>query len=687
MVFEVINNSSVIYNNFTFTDENNVIKVVDLLPGVSYYVNASIIGTLPPLLYINALAKGTIRYCFQSCCNDDSFYFDGTVNSVFANYLNGEIIYFNEALLSSNPNNYKSGCYELVGRGLSATYDCNIVGSESVTLVQFNVNQYNNCDTCVIDNSCCNNYYVTNQSSQNVKTRIEFTPCCDEEKKSPYDLVPQTSVSICSSTGVKVLSGEIQIINNGKCTPCTITTTTNSIVTTTTTFAPPNPPIEPKNECDVITIFPLGVECFIVDPSTPNSFDGLITLGITGGTPPYEVIWENGSLSQSLSNLGVGNYDSIVTDYYGDFTAYTTCVLGVEIPITTSTTTFNPLPTYEDICLTIIRRKLTQSFAEYYEFQYNGYIGDYPTWEDTTNSLDIVWNLNGNQWQVSGWTAGQIINLNIGSPPLSGWNSVGSSLPNQILSITANLGPCNELSTPNLTINTNRPECGCDGSIILTPFGGTPPYVYSINGGTTYQPTTIYNNLCEGSYIVYVRDSSGFTSTQTVVLPPPTSSINYIVTMSYASTTSGTNVFNINVSPSLPIGTTITFDVIHTNTFNVGPSAAAATYNNIVTLNVNGLPVSNTNQTITPFSPIPQPDPCKDFFKYTTTRQYNWINLSMTSGTIINGSYTDTISPILPTPHCFIAYRYYHIYLNNIKINNNCDTVRVVNPLGVGIKK
>jgi hypothetical protein len=59
----------------------------------------------------------------------------------------------------------------------------------------------------------------------------------------------------------------------------------------------------------------------------------------------------------------------------------------------------------------------------------------------------------------------------------------------------------------------------------------------------------------------------------------------------------------------------------------------------------------------------------------------------MTSGTIINGSYTDSIFTGLPTPHCFIAERYYHIYLTNVKINNNCDTVRVVNPLGVGIKK
>ena len=150
--------------------------------GNIYYINGNITVT-NPLLYINSIAKGIIRYCFQSCCNEDSFYFDGPTTSVFGNYLNGVIIYFNEALLSSNPNSYKSGCYELVGRGISSTYDCSIVGSESVTLVEFNVNEYNNCDTCVIDNSCCNNYYVTNQSSQNVKTKIEFTPCCDEVKK------------------------------------------------------------------------------------------------------------------------------------------------------------------------------------------------------------------------------------------------------------------------------------------------------------------------------------------------------------------------------------------------------------------------------------------------------------------------------------------------------------------------
>jgi hypothetical protein len=373
----------------------------------------------------------------------------------------------------------------------------------------------------------------------------------------------------------------------------------------------------------------------------------------------------------------VGEYSSIVTDYYGDFTAYTTCILSAETPVTTTTTTSEPLPTYEDICITIIRGSKQSSYAEYYQFDFNDYIGDYPTWENTTYGLDIVWSETNNQWEVSGWTTGQLINSNPAIPPLNGWDSLGSTLPDRILSITAVLGLCQLLSTPNLTIRVNDPECGCDGSLVLTPFGGTPPYQYSINGGTTYASTTIYNDLCQGTYVVYVRDSSGFTYSQTVTLSAPTSAINYILTMAYL----GGNTFGVTISPSLPIGTTVTFDVIHQNTFNVGPSPSSATYNNTVTLNVNGVPIPYTPPPLlNQLSPIPQPFPCQGSFQYNTTKQFTWVGVNMTFGTIINGSFTNTISPVLPTPQCFVATSSYYVFINNVRINNDCDTIRVVNP-------
>jgi hypothetical protein len=679
IIYQVQNTNPVIYNNYTFVDGNGVNKTMDLLPNVAYYINGNSVLSPAPFITVILLGKEEHKFCFQSCCNNDTFNFDGLPSITFGNYQIGDIIHFDQIISSSNPNNYKSGCYELVSSGGSGTYTCSVTGYDSASVVVFNSNEYDKCNDCIIDHSCCVNYFVTNQSAPNVKTSIEFTPCCGENKTSPYPIPFQTGISICSSTGVKVLGGDVQVINNGNCPDCPVitTTTTGPVVTTTTTFAPPIPPIEPKNECDVITIFPLGVECFTVDPTTSGSFDGAVTLGITGGTPPYEVVWENGSLSQSLSNIGVGEYNSIVTDYYGDFTAYTTCVLTAETPVTTTTTTQEPLPSYEDICLTIIRGNKLFSYAEYYQFDFNNYIGDYPTWTNTIDGLDIVWSEINNQWEVSGWAVGQIINTNPAIPPLNGWNSLGSTLPDRVLSITAVSGLCQLLSMPNLTIRVNQPECGCDGSLILTPFGGTPPYTFSIDGGTTYAATTIYNDLCQGTYIVYVKDSSGFTYSETVTLSAPTSSVNYILTMAYL----GGNTFGVSISPSLSIGTTVTFDVIHTNTFIVGPLQSSATYNNTVTLNVNGVPVSYTPPPLlTQLSPVPQQFPCQGSFQYTTTKQFTWVGLSMTFGTIINGSFTNTISPVLPTPQCFVATTSYYIYINNVRINNDCDTIRVVNP-------
>lgn len=90
--------------------------------------------------------------------------------------------------------------------------------------------------------------------------------------------------------------------------------------------------VKRTNECDVLTIFPMTVECLTEDPSTETSFDGAIQLYITGGTPPYTIFWEIGSYAPTLTNLGIGEYNAIVTDYYGDFTINTTCILSAQTP-------------------------------------------------------------------------------------------------------------------------------------------------------------------------------------------------------------------------------------------------------------------------------------------------------------------------------------------------------------------
>ena len=75
-----------------------------------------------------------------------------------------------------------------------------------------------------------------------------------------------------------------------------------------------------QNECNVITIFPMVIECMGINPSTPTASDGQMSVSITGGTPPYTIIWSNGNVSPAINNLSVGEYSVTVIDYYGDFT-------------------------------------------------------------------------------------------------------------------------------------------------------------------------------------------------------------------------------------------------------------------------------------------------------------------------------------------------------------------------------
>ena len=120
----------------------------------------------------------------------------------------------------------------------------------------------------------------------------------------------------------------------------------------------PPPPPQPaityiqSNECDVITIFPMTVECDVINPSTTGGRDGRASISITGGTPPYTVTWANGSISPAIMDLQAGSYPATIVDLYRDFTAYTTCVLTGPTATATPTPTLTPTPTSSSPMLT-----------------------------------------------------------------------------------------------------------------------------------------------------------------------------------------------------------------------------------------------------------------------------------------------------------------------------------------------
>jgi gliding motility-associated-like protein len=73
------------------------------------------------------------------------------------------------------------------------------------------------------------------------------------------------------------------------------------------------------------------------------------------------------------------------------------------------------------------------------------------------------------------------------------------------------------------TFTLTDPICfgSCDGQIDVSPVGGTPPYLYSVDGGA-FQASTSLTGLCSGNHNITIQDANGceFYSVQTLVDPP-----------------------------------------------------------------------------------------------------------------------------------------------------------------------
>lgn len=92
---------------------------------------------------------------------------------------------------------------------------------------------------------------------------------------------------------------------------------------------------------------------------------------------------------------------------------------------------------------------------------------------------------------------------------------------------TSNLVTITEPPALIVTGAVTPPTCAgtCDGIITLTASGGTTPYMYSIDNGTTFFSSNIFSSLCAGSYQFVAKDTNGCTTPTTGntinVIDPP----------------------------------------------------------------------------------------------------------------------------------------------------------------------
>ncbi len=208
--------------------------------------------------------------------------------------------------------------------------------------------------------------------------------------------------------------------------------------------------------------------------------EGAIDLTIQGGTQPFDIMWSNGEVTEDISSLPDGTYSVIVTDSNN-------CVQNTSIDI--------------------------QEVAAI----------------DVSTSSENVKCNGGNDGSIDLSASGGAGGLTYSWQGPNGFSSnledpMSLAAGDYSVTITDTEG-CTETTTltitqPLLPVTGTIDPAGTlcfnasNGSVMVIPGGGVPPYIYEWSNGATTQNI---NNLTAGTYDVTITDSNdcvGFQSTQ-----------------------------------------------------------------------------------------------------------------------------------------------------------------------------
>lgn len=152
-------------------------------------------------------------------------------------------------------------------------------------------------------------------------------------------------------------------------------------------------------------------------------------------------------------------------------------------------------------------------------------------------------------------------------------------------------------TAPAFTTAKVDPTCSPNGSITITATGGTAPYQYSINGGTSFQPSNVFNGLAGGTYNVVVRDAGQCTSSPQVVTLTLVNTMTISVAKTDANcTTGGTITITANGGGNPPYQYSINGGTTYQSS-NVFTGVAAGTYN-VIARNVGNACTASQSVTI-----------------------------------------------------------------------------------------
>ncbi|MFG6685195.1 T9SS type B sorting domain-containing protein [Mariniflexile sp. HNIBRBA6329] len=163
------------------------------------------------------------------------------------------------------------------------------------------------------------------------------------------------------------------------------------------------------------------------------------------------------------------------------------------------------------------------------------------------------------------------------------------------------------INPPVLTATSavTRPLTCTDGEITVYPNGGTPPYLYYVNGSTDSQDSPIIIAPSSGNYTILVVDSNNCSTTTSQYIegiPAPTYSLSSTDILCY-----GDNFGEIQFNVTNANGYAITYSIDNGVTYSPNPTFSnlgAGTYSTSIKYSLNGIECFSSVQDIT----ITQPD-------------------------------------------------------------------------------
>lgn len=227
---------------------------------------------------------------------------------------------------------------------------------------------------------------------------------------------------------------------------------------------------------------PIQLSFATMDVACANDNNGSIDMTIANGVAPYTILWDNNQSTENLNNLSAGVYMVTVTDDNG-------CTASESVTINSTT----PI-----------------------DFTYN--ITNISCYGSEDGVIDTE--INGGQapytyaWS-NGETSEDLVEMTAGVYSLTVTDVNGCGFFNSM-----------EITEPApfyATVQTEAITCISDedGSITITPVGGQPDYLFSIDG-ENFGNLATFSNLAAQDYTISVIDNSGCTyDTTGVIVPSP----------------------------------------------------------------------------------------------------------------------------------------------------------------------